>query len=169
MAKKRKARAVPEGVEVDLTAMIDVVFQLIIFFLVVTQITSQENVNLRLPDALAANDEDPQAKKQFIVHIAPSDQGSDAELPEQYGYFCHGHPDPKNIQEMEGILNEQADRVDETAGYTGRGPDGISENMIVVRSDARAPAQYFGQLIEQMALIKIYKIKIAIMKDQELD
>ncbi|MBX3458718.1 MAG: biopolymer transporter ExbD [Planctomycetes bacterium] len=169
MAKVRKTGARSDKVEVDLTPMIDVVFLLIIFFLVVTQITTQENVNLRLPDALAANEEDPQSKRPFVIHIAPADQSSDAVLPEIFGYFCHGHPEPKNIKEMEGILQEQADRVDESADYTGRGPDGISENMIVVRCDARAPAQYFGQLIELMALIKIYKIKIAIMKDQEID
>lgn len=55
MAKTKKSKRVEGAAEIDMTPMIDVTFQLIIFFMVVTQITSQENVNLRLPDALAAN------------------------------------------------------------------------------------------------------------------
>ena len=76
MARKRKSRKSDEKASPDLTPMIDVTFQLIIFFMVVTQITTQDNVSLRLPDALAANEEDPNAKKIFTVHIAPVNQGA---------------------------------------------------------------------------------------------
>ncbi len=171
MAKRHKKQRLQEGVEVDLTPMIDVVFQLIIFFMLVTTITSQENVNLRLPDALVANPEDPQDKKTFTVHIAPRDQTSDEALPaaDQFGYFCYGHPLPKDLVEMENILMREAEIVDPERDLTGRDPEtGISENEIVIRCDARAPAQYFGSLIELMARdVKMYKIKIAILKDPE--
>jgi hypothetical protein len=169
MARKHKARQTSGAVEVDLTPMIDVVFLLIIFFLVVTQITQTENVNLRLPDALAANEEDPQHKKTFTIHIAPIDQDSDADLPEKFGWFCYGEPHPRSLNDMRGILQEVADKVDPDMEYPGRGPDGISENMVLVRCDARAPAQNFGQLIELMASLMMYKIKIAIMKDQKVE
>lgn len=169
MAKRHKQARLQEGVDVDLTPMIDVVFLLIIFFILVTTITTQDNVILRLPDALAANETPENAPQPFIVHIAPADQDVDVPLPDRFGYFCHGQPTPRAIREMESILIEQADRIDPLAEYTGRGPDGISENEIVIRCDARAPAQYFGQLIELMAQIKIYKIKVAILKDPRLE
>jgi biopolymer transport protein ExbD len=165
MAKRHKKLRMQEGVEVDLTPMIDVVFQLIIFFMLVTTITTQENVNLRLPDALVANPEDPQAKKTFTVHIAPVNQSSTEDLPSQFGYFCYGHPLPKSEAEMLNILQREAEIVDperDLKGYV----DGISENEIVIRCDARAPAQHFGVLIEMMAKdVKMYRIKIAILKD----
>jgi biopolymer transport protein ExbD len=169
MSRRHKKAKIAEGVEVDLTPMIDVTFQLIIFFMLVTTITTQENVNLRLPDALVANPEDPQAKKIFTVHIAPVDQISDQDLPEHYGYFCHGHPEAKKIDELRSILLEQAQLVDPGKEYKGRDPaTGISENEIVIRCDARAPAQFFGQLLELMATdVKMYKIKIAILKDPD--
>jgi biopolymer transport protein ExbD len=170
MAKSKKQRETQEGAEVDLTPMIDVTFQLIIFFMVVTQITSQENVNLRLPDALAANDEDPRAQKLFTVHIAPINQSSDEDLPSEFGWFCYGEPLPKNVDEMKAILDKEAAIVDETRELTGRDPaTGISENMVIVRCDARCPAGEFGKLIEMMAALKMYRIKIAIMKDQRVD
>jgi biopolymer transport protein ExbD len=167
MAKRHKKARIAEGVEVDLTPMIDVTFQLIIFFMLVTTITTQENVNLRLPDALVANPEDPQAKKAFTVHIAPRNQSSDEALPgpNDFGYFCYGHPQDKTLQEMGNIMLKEAELVDparELKGYV----DGISENEVVIRCDARAPAQYFGALIELMATeVKMYRIKIAILKD----
>jgi biopolymer transport protein ExbD len=159
-------------VDVDLTPMIDVVFLLIIFFLVVTQITTQENVNLRLPDALAANPEDPQEKRTFTVHIAPEDQLTTADLPERFGYFAMGRPTPFSLDELRVILRDVAEIVDEERDYKGRNPDtGISENEVVIRSDARAPAQYFGRLIELMSdpEVFMYRIRIAIMKDQFTD
>jgi biopolymer transport protein ExbD len=170
MAKTRKVREKQEGVDVDLTPMIDVVFLLIIFFILVTTITTQENVNLRLPDALAANEDDPAEDRPFIVHIAPYDQMTDSDLPENFGYFCLGHPEAKELGELRGILQEVAEIVDDDRKYTGRDPaTGISENEIVIRSDARAPAEYFGRLIEMMAEIQMYRIRVAIMKDQAVD
>jgi biopolymer transport protein ExbD len=169
MAKSRKPREPQGGAEIDMTPMIDVTFQLIIFFMVVTQITTQENVNLRLPDALAANEEDPASKKLFTVHIAPIDQKSDADLPDKYGWFCYGEMNPRNIDEMRAILEKEASLVDPLRELTGRGPDGISENMILVRCDARCPAGEFGKLIELMVQVQMYRIKIAILKDQKID
>lgn len=170
MAKKHKQRKQQEGAEVDLTPMIDVTFQLIIFFIVVTQITTQENVNLRLPDALAANEEDPGEQKQFTIHIAPINQTSDEDLPEEFGWFCYGEPNPKNIDEIRNILDKEASLVDPERELAGRdATTGISENMVVVRCDARAPSEHFGKLIETMAGLMMYKIKIAILKDQRIE
>jgi biopolymer transport protein ExbD len=155
-----------DSVSIDLTPMIDVVFQLLIFFIVVTQITSQENVNLRLPDALTANDEDPNAKKMFTVHIAPVNQTGGEDMPDQFGWFCYGELRPRTIDEMKAILEVEAALVDPARDLKGREDGVISENMILVRCDARAPAGEFGKLIELMVGAMMYKIKIGILKDE---
>jgi biopolymer transport protein ExbD len=129
-----------DSVNIDLTPMIDVVFQLLIFFIVVTQISSNENVALRLPDALTANPEDPHAKKMFTVHIAPVNQTGGEDMPDQFGWFCYGELRPRTIDEMKAILEVEAKIVDPARDLPGMGPDGISENQILVRCDARAPA-----------------------------
>lgn len=167
MTRQRNKSPGNHKLVVDLTPMIDVVFLLIIFFLVVTQITTQDNVNLRLPDALAANIDEAQVQRPLVVHIAPVHEAPESALPRQFGYFCHGVAAPRSIQELEGILRQEADRVDEFVGLRGRGADGISENTVVVRCDARAPAQYFGRLIELMSQARIYKVKIQVLSDPE--
>ena len=166
MAKHKKKPDRPSKVDIDLTAMIDVVFQLIIFFMVVTQITTQDNVNLRLPDAIAANKEPPTAKQIFTVHIAPVNQIATVELPTEFGWFCYGEPGHKSVAEMKNILAKIANMVDvEGKGYYGKNDQDISENMIYVRCDARCPAGHFAQLIELMVEARMYKIKVGIMKD----
>jgi len=150
----------------DLTPLIDVTFQLIIFFMLVSQITSREHVVLRLPDARAANPEDPRDKPLFIVHIAPLEQVRQAQ---HFGWYCHGESTPRGRDEMRAILAEQAARIDPEIGYAGQGADGISENTILVRCDARCPAREFGSLLELMAIVKLYKVKIAIRQEQELN
>lgn len=169
MARQRKQSG-SEDVEVDLTPMIDVVFLLIIFFLVVTQITTQDNVNLRLPDALAANEEPDDAKKIFTVHIAPVDQArAEVDNPDMFGWFCFGEARARSADEMKSILEEVSRQVDPGKDYTGRDGNDISQNMIYVRSDARAPAGLFAKLIELMVSAKMYKIKVGIMKDVAVD
>lgn len=163
MARKHR---VLEEVGIDLTPMIDVIFQLIIFFMVVTQITTQENVNLRLPDALTANEEEKGAQKIFTVHIAPTDQGrADKDLPEEYGWFCYGEAKPRTADEMKNILKDEAKRVDPERKLEGIDANNISQNMIYIRCDARAPTEHFARLLELMVEARMYKIKVGIMKD----
>ncbi|MDC1141672.1 biopolymer transporter ExbD [Planctomycetota bacterium] len=168
MAKQKKQREEQAGAEVDLTPMIDVTFQLIIFFMVVTQITTQDNVSLTLADALYAQKEPPGAKKLFTVHVAPKDQVSDNPMPSEFGYFCYGAPQPKSPDELRNILIEESKIVDPLRELTGRNENDISENMIVIRCDARCPAGEFSRILELMVEARLYKIKIAILKDQEI-
>jgi len=162
--KKKKTENAPIGF--DMTPMIDCVFQLLIFFIVCTQITQQENVSLRLPDAIAAAEDPKRAPKLFTVHIAPANQGSYEDLPKEFGWFCYGHPTPKTPDEMKSILNQEARRVDpqrELPGWSEA--DNRSENLIAVRVDARCPAGEFAKLIELMVEVRMYKIKVYVLKD----
>ncbi|MHC4841979.1 MAG: ExbD/TolR family protein [Planctomycetota bacterium] len=168
MAKNKKSRKVSEGAEVDLTPMIDVTFQLIIFFMVVTQITTQDNVSLTLADALYAQKEPANAKKLFTVHVAPKDQVSDNPLPTEFGYFCYGAPMPKSPDELRAILIEESKVQDPLRELEGRDENDISQNMIIIRCDARCPAGEFSRILELMVEARLYKIKIAILKDQEV-
>lgn len=153
----------------NLTPMIDVTFLLIIFFLVMTQITSQDDVDLCLPDALTvpANSEDHD--RRFTVHIAPVNATHGDDLPGEFAWFCYGEPNPKSIDEMRAILEFEARVTDPRQGKPGTDPaTGISENTVLVRCDARAPAAEFGKLVELMGAAKMYRLNIAFLKDQRV-
>ncbi len=64
MARK-KQKKMPEGVEMDMTPMIDIVFLLIVFFMVVTELTVQQAVVV-LPVASESRVEEPQAGSRIL-------------------------------------------------------------------------------------------------------
>lgn len=165
------AQGPDDGPIMDMTPLIDVVFQLLVFFMVCTVISQQDNANLRLPGAVAANKPDPKEKKLFAVDIAPSVQAQAyAEMPEEFGWFCYGQFTPKSAAEMKTILEKEAHVLDPDRGKPGYDQaKNLSENMIYVRVDARAPSAYFAGLVEMMVEARMYKIKIAIMKEPDLN
>ncbi len=71
MKRKKKSAAdkTNEEIELDLTPMIDVVFNLIIFFMIVTDMSQKELELLTLPAAMSAVEDKGQDKKRIIVNI----------------------------------------------------------------------------------------------------
>jgi biopolymer transport protein ExbD len=161
---KKKNENAPIGF--DMTPMIDAVFQLLIFFIVCAQITNQENVSLKLPDALSATEDPKNTPKIFTVHIAPANQAVYKDMPDAFGWFCYGHPTPKTVDEMKSILGQEARRKDPSRKLDGWSEENNrSENLIAVRVDARCQAGEFAKLIELMVEVRMYKIKVYVLRD----
>ncbi len=66
MARRKRAKKIQEGVEMDMTPMIDIVFLLIVFFMVVTELAVQQAVVI-LPVASEAKVEEPQPGSRILV------------------------------------------------------------------------------------------------------
>ncbi len=66
-----------EPVDANLTPMIDVVFLLIVFFVLVSQIVEVENVDLDLPRPEAAASELPGEQSRVVINVIPG-AGGDA-------------------------------------------------------------------------------------------
>lgn len=58
----------------DLTPMVDVVFLLIVFFIVVAQITTNERLDLTLPELRNALTVKPGDDRRVILNVAPAEQ-----------------------------------------------------------------------------------------------
>jgi biopolymer transport protein ExbD len=69
MAKKKKATDASD-VELNMTPMIDVVFNLIIFFMIVTDMTQKELENLTLPNSTqAVEDTGDESERRVVINI----------------------------------------------------------------------------------------------------
>lgn len=66
--KKRK-RKIPPDCKLQMTAMIDIVFLLIIFFLVVTELTKMETEMIVLPYAVKAIPDEPVPPHRIVVNV----------------------------------------------------------------------------------------------------
>jgi len=58
--------------------MVDVVFLLIVFFIVVAQITTGQRLDLSLPRLLDALTVEPGEERRVIINVAPADQAAAA-------------------------------------------------------------------------------------------
>lgn len=65
MLVHRKKR-VPYGVEMPMTSLIDIVFMLLIYFLLTTNFMVDEGIKIKLPQAKASS---PQIEKEITVYV----------------------------------------------------------------------------------------------------
>ena len=76
---RRRARRKPRkgGIESNLTPLVDVVFLLLIFFVLVAQITSAERIALELPEVIDPPIDGRDSDRRVIVNIVPRDEAGD--------------------------------------------------------------------------------------------
>lgn len=76
MAKKRNTEPDLSGVEMNMTPMIDIVFQLIIFLMIANDMSRKEIEDLTLPSALhAQEDKGENEKYRLIVNLLKNERG----------------------------------------------------------------------------------------------
>jgi len=131
--------------ELNMTPMIDVVFLLITFFMVVTEITRQDDIaDLELPDVEVAMPDDKPDPERLVINIKKD--GS-------VWYSGAQHTD----QELLKTLEIEA-RLSREAGT------GVSDRLILVRADARCPFKHIKKLMRfcTMKRIGIWRLAFGI-------
>lgn len=158
----------------EMTPMIDVVLQLIIFFMLVMDFSSRDLVPLKLPKAQTAEEEQQQDEWTITVNIAHEKGATRGDINwdkrlDLSSWFLHVRGeryylqpagDQKGLQEMQTDMIAYAEkrRSDETAGG-----EKLSEVPLVIRSDLRAPWGLAQRVmsIARHPKINIYKVKLA--------
>ncbi len=164
MAKKNRkkttldaAKEVEGGAETDMTPMIDIVFQLIIFFLVANDLTRKEVEELKLPQAIYGKEDLASEKdKRVIINILkPDDVANPPKDPlvkvkgKQY-----------QLDDLKRYMRTIADMKRE------EGPNSASAIFVLVRADKDTPWQHV-QYVMQVCVdptVMIYKMQFATTK-----
>lgn len=140
--------------EPDMTPMIDVVFLLIIFFMVITDMTQQDLEDLQLPVATNAVADKPKPDEfRPVVNIKVD--GSiwvkrtmyfDPEAPDEY----------KKLREFLADVAVKMKRNPETN-------DDLPDEPLLVRADMNTPFKYVQKVMEQCGYkgVQIWKIQLA--------
>ena len=140
--------------KMNTTPMIDVVFLLIIFFMIVTDLTQQELEDLILPSAdMAQKDENP-PEKRMIINI--NREGEYIVRRRNQGLVDHCLDRIENQLALQAALNEREE-------------DGCSKQPILIRADRETEFKYIQKVLELCGKegIKIYKIDLASSMDVE--
>ncbi len=140
--------------EMNMTPMIDVVFLLIIFFMIVTDLTQKEIEDLVLPKAdMATKDENPPEKRMIINITRP---GNYIVLRKDFGV-------------VDDCLEQIRNHLSYMVNFFDREDDGCSKQPILIRSDKHTEFKYIQKIMQICGEegIKIYKIELACSVDKE--
>ena len=132
------SRAELDRLEVNITPLIDVVFLLLIFFMVTTTFNQQAELRVDLPEA-SVNE---QPLEVIPIEITIDTTGT---------YFVNGASLSKNdasalMQSLQKILNEEEDR------------------SVIIRADATTPHQAVVTAMDVVSRLGISKLSIATSK-----
>jgi biopolymer transport protein ExbD len=158
----RGKRKKSDDIDPDLTPMIDCVFLLLIFFMLITEITQADLEHMQLPEAQVAKPDKPD-KERFVINIVKENPNDDSRA----GLIkVKGRVYGLGSQNLINLLKHEAD-----PGGRGQHRDerGFSERKLLVRCDRRVHYKYFQELLTLCAKkdlgILVYKIQIAISKE----
>jgi len=144
-----------EAVKMDMTPMIDVVFQLIIFFMLVTDMSQQDLAELKLPYAQTAQkDEMMKGRLTFNIH-------RDGQIEVKR--------DKKGSMDDASTQNWVRAYLQREVAKGKLEPDGTSDRAIIVRADHNSEFKHVQKILRVCGEngIRIYKIHLAASQTKE--
>jgi len=149
-----------QPIEMDMTPMIDVVFQLIIFFVLITDMSQSDLEELKLPIAKNAVQDKPDPKVvRPVLNVLP-DGTMITKRRELYD------PENDDMIEVERYLVDQANRMkpwkmDPDLGVA------LPDNPLLIRADKNTEFKYIQKIMEVCGKkgIQIWKLQLAASED----
>ncbi len=148
-------------VEMDMTPMIDVVFQLIIFFILITDMTQSDLEDLRLPVATNAVEDKPQAGVvRPVINILP-DGTMKTKRKEIY------NPESDDLTGVERYLADQAAQMPKKIDAELK--ISLPDNPLLIRADKNTEFKHLQRIMELCGKkgIQIWKLQLAASEEPE--
>jgi len=141
MAKRQKSSGGGDT-EVDMTPMIDVVFQLLAFFMVITNFEqTQADERVKLPRDLLAKPPEVQVEHKLVLNVGYiRDMRGERENPEPWLFNFGGEEMTPPLQSAEALNQES--RI-----YAQKGTE-PSEVTIKIRADSEVPTGIIQEMIK---------------------
>jgi biopolymer transport protein ExbD len=148
-----------ENCAMNMTPMIDCVFNLLIFFMLISDLNQKDLVELTLPVAyMAEEDKGQEEDDRVILNV------------DKFGTIMW-KSQPKNLDELGTILSTARDRYELKMRQKGQSgledlPGGgkASKLYVLLRADKETPWQHVQWLMTIMAEQKLYKLQFATKK-----
>jgi biopolymer transport protein ExbD len=127
--------------EINMTPMIDVVFQLIIFFMLVTEMSQADLEMLELPEASQAREDEPKSGR-IVVNIT-----------KEGDIRIHGRNHTE--AQLRNYLEREADKERSSDGYCSR--------ELLIRADKDAEFKYVQHVMQECVSrrVKVWRLLVA--------
>ncbi|OXA86541.1 ExbD/TolR family protein [Flavobacterium hercynium] len=147
--KGGKVRSKKQNSKVDLTAMVDLAFLLITFFMLTTTLSKPQSMSLGLPD----KDEDPTKNKDIKVdekRTMTVMMGENNKLVYYMGLLDSPIAGPKDISYgKDGIRKELIARKKSVLEYTGDKAKGI---IVIIKPGKKSKYKNLVDILDEMAI-----------------
>jgi biopolymer transport protein ExbD len=148
----KKVRSKKLNSKVDLTAMVDLAFLLITFFMLTTSLSKPQSMDLGLPD----KDEDPEKNKDIKVDENRTMTillGDDNKLKVYMGLLATPKVAPKDMTYgKEGLRKEILQREKEVVQYTGNKDKGM---IVIIKPSKKSTYRNLVDILDEMAITDV--------------
>ena len=144
------SRSFQEEVTINLTPLIDIVFLLLIFFMVSTTFSKESQLRIRLPDA-SPDSEVEQRPSRLVVAITKSGDYSIRGPNESIGHHL--------LSRERSVL----------AQAMAKGAQGTDELVVVIRADRNTPHEAVVRVMDVARKLGLVRITFATQKPRNAD
>ena len=144
------SRSSQEEVTINLTPLIDIVFLLLIFFMVSTTFSKESQLRIRLPDA-SPDSEVEQRPSRLVVAITKSGDYSIRGPNESAGHHL--------LSRERSVL----------AQAMAKGAQGTDELVVVIRADRKTPHEAVVRVMDVARKLGLVRITFATQKPRDAD
>lgn len=156
------------AIELDMTPMIDVVFQLIIFFMLIMDMSQDELEQLHLPQAVTASPDDPNPLEiRPVINIL-----STGEILVKRDLLYDPQADDEYAKLKEYLAGMAKRMPKEPLDETKPNGPKVPANAMLIRADRSTPFKHIQKVMEICGItdIQIWKVQLAAaegLKDQD--
>ena len=156
MSSRAAEEAKEEEVELDMTPMIDCVFQLIIFFMLVTEMVSQDISQLTLPSAQQAIADETPPPSRLTVNVL---------LRQRDGQY----QDVYEIRRKAMNLQQLQEAIGKHARDNRRQNERLSDGSVLIRADSRVEWRSVQEVQKASMEARMWKIEIGAARRGDRD
>ncbi len=156
--------------EMDMTPMIDVVFLLIIFFMIITDLTQQELEDVDLPEAAHAKPDQPDPEEwRPIINVTYRGEMI-IKKKVQYDPDLAQYQGAKKFADLRTWLLQASKRM-KTEPLAPGSTKMVPDEPILIRADMTTPFKYVQNIMAQCGdqAISIWKLQLAVSTPEGAD
>ncbi|MBA5792796.1 biopolymer transporter ExbD [Flavobacterium sp. xlx-214] len=155
----KKVRSKKQNAGVDLTAMVDLAFLLITFFMLTTSLSKPQSMDLTLPDKLDKNDVPPQEAKESKTMTVLI--GKDRKLKYYMGQFTAPYGGEGPIDQTYGKNGIRKIILQKMANLKAKGQIGKEGLVVLIKGTEEATYTDLIDILDEMAItgVEIYSLQ----------
>ncbi|MGO1243728.1 MAG: ExbD/TolR family protein [Sphingobacterium sp.] len=161
--KGGKVRAKKAGGKVDLTAMVDLAFLLITFFMLTTSLNKPQAMDVAMPDKnkIDKNDNLEIADNRSITLLL----GSDNKISWYYGQLANPIYPPATVEYGNGGIREVLLKMQKEVPARAGGKDLI----VVIRPSEKSIHRNLVDILDEMKIVDVKRYMISQINDDEIE